>query len=112
MKPPVINTPPPPSITTTATGISSLTSALPINIPTTPKTTSMLGAEIASALFASGKFPSPASLMGLSAMFPPASPSINLLKSMTTPPPPRAMKPEDFSTPSEKSYTMTSGHTP
>lgn len=117
-KPPVISTPPPMSATTTAaTNIppSPLSSAttLPINIPTTPKTTSMLGAEIASALFASGKFPSPASLMGLSAMFPPtSSPSINLLKSMTAPPPPRMMKPEDFSTSSEKNYTVTSGHTP
>ncbi|KAL1124157.1 hypothetical protein AAG570_001927 [Ranatra chinensis] len=81
---PTPHIPPPPPLTSSVTLASS---SLPITIPSATKATSAtsalpgyLGAEIASALFATGKFPT--SLMGLS--FPPPLPSVTTAIGGTT----------------------------
>uniref|UniRef100_A0A1B6DKE7 MPN domain-containing protein n=3 Tax=Clastoptera arizonana TaxID=38151 RepID=A0A1B6DKE7_9HEMI len=92
--------------------VNSLPTPLPISIPATPKASSLFTAEIANALFATGKFPSPASLIGLSAMFPPAPPSsLSILKPLVPPSPSKMMKMDAQFTIPDKNHTITSGHT-
>ncbi|XP_046676788.1 MPN domain-containing protein-like isoform X3 [Homalodisca vitripennis] len=80
-----------PSTSAAAAAVASTSMGLSI-----PKASSLFSAEIANALFSASKFPTPASLMGLSALFPaPAPPS--LLKYPST----KML---------DKNYTMTSGH--
>ncbi|XP_022189367.2 MPN domain-containing protein CG4751 [Nilaparvata lugens] len=115
--PPKITTPPPHPLSLPSHSFL-VPSSLPINIPSTSKSAggSLLGAELANALFGSGKFPSPASLMSLSSIFPAPQPVSNhstksILKS--SPSPAKISKTEDSGTSTSVSFpihTNTSKH--
>ncbi|XP_054284456.1 MPN domain-containing protein-like isoform X2 [Macrosteles quadrilineatus] len=93
--PPSVPASPSPTPSPSTSSATSSASALGLNIPKAGA--SLFSAEIANALFSAGKFPTPASLMGLSALFP-------------TPLPPSLLKYPSPSKLLDKNYTLTSGH--